>query len=239
MKDITVTSKRFELLDIINNALKSTADTLGIKTFIENDGDEKKIRYDVPDKYFHSFQGKLKEVLSTSVLFDAKRTLYTAHLPKNVEKEHAFLLLHLLIMSDFYVSKSLLLASLSDFSEYNIDGIKNFLLKDEEEEWSAIAFAIKKSEELLTDKKELKKLIKCIASTVERKEDVLYIIDAETPRIVNCDLKEKSYSFKALEKELSYGEEMIAIIAENMPKKIAVYSQKLPKSVNCALRMIF
>lgn len=239
MKDITVTSKRFELLDIINNALKSTADTLGIKTFIESGGDEKKIRYDVPDKYFRLFQDELKDVLSSSVLFDAKRTLYAAHLPKNVEKAHAFLLLHLLIMSDFYVSKSLLLASLSDFSEYNIDGIKNFLLKDEEEEWSAIAFAIKKSEELLTDKKELKKLIKCVASTVERKEDVLYIVDAETPRIVNCDLKEKSYSFKALEKELSYGEEMIATIAENMPGKVAVYSQKLPKSVNCALKMLF
>lgn len=103
----------------------------------------------------------------------------------------------------------------------------------------AIAGAIKKSEGLLTDKKELKKLIKCVASTVERKEEVLYIVDAETPRIVNCDLKEISYSFSELEKELSFEEEMIAIIAENMPKKIAVYSQKLPQGVDRALKMLF
>lgn len=136
MKDITLTSKRLGLLDIINNALKSTADTLGVKAFCESDDEEKKIRYEVSEKYYRFFQDELKDVLSSSVLFDAKRTFYVASLPKNIEKAHAFLLLRLLIMSDFYVSKSLLLASLSDFSEYNIDGIKNFLLKDEEEKWS-------------------------------------------------------------------------------------------------------
>ena len=239
MKKFKVTSSGIKVLGAINKAMSPLAKTLCGKTEENIEKDLGSVKYYVPDAYGDYFGSILTDTVASNALFKIKHDLYLEALPETEKSLHSFLLLRSLVFSDFSVSKSLLTASIEGYSEYNLDGIKNFLLKDEEEEWLAIAYATRKNSFVLKSASEFKKLIKCITSTIEGRKETFYLLDANSPCLVDAELKKVDYNFGYVDGNLDEADVLIASVVENMPQKLVIYSSAVPEKVSEALKLLF
>lgn len=238
MKEFKISATHGDVIDAIDRAISPIAATLCGGTDRSFSGNAKSVFFSLPDAYSEYFKALLVDNVAENLLFKVKYDLYAESLPKSEKELFSFLLLRALVFSDFYVSKNLLLTSLKKYDEFNLDGIKNFLLKDEEEEWRAIAYATRKNAFVLENATEFKKLIKCITSTIEGKKETLYLLDGEKPCLVDGDLKKLSYGFSHFDK-LDFFDELIAVVVQNLPQKLVIYASEVPSRVNEALRFLF
>ncbi len=239
MKIIKVMAKSRKLLRGLNERMKKHIIAFEVKSqsFLEKEGI---IEYSVSNNFAELFKEKLEDSIAASVIFNAKSDIYSDVLTNVCGKSmYGFLLCRALVFSDFCLEKNVLKSSISGFYEYNLDGIRSFLLKDEEKEWSEIAAATKKCDVMLQSGNEFKKLLRCITSNIDCKRECLYILDAGRAYLTDCEFKPIRYSFSDFEKGLDEEEKILAAIIENMPKKLAIYSENTSKKLDEALKLLF
>lgn len=227
-----------ELLKLINEPCGKLCKSLCGNVIFEKVNDRNYLIYEIKDGYFDYFLKSFKRTMTKFLLYNVKEEFYRASLPFKFDNIYAFVILKTLVFADFEITRRKLANSIDGLDEYCLDGIKNFMLTKEFEQWREIARATNDNSYVLTQRREYKKFLSCIVSNVEGGCESLYLLGDDEPFLVTSELKKVSFSFYDGE-TMSPTQLFIANLIEHLPTKLLIYNKKMPKEISSVIDLLF
>lgn len=232
-----LSDKEENLLKVIDVSCGKLCKSMCGKAVFEKINDRHYLIYEINDSVYDYFRDSLKKTVAKTVLYSVKDSFYRENLPFKYDNIYAFVILKALVFADFKEVAKKLVDSFDNFDEFHIDGISNFMLKNEMTQWREIARATNENSYILTQKNEYRKFLGCIVPNVGGEES-LYLLGEEEPFLVTMELNKVKYSQFDGEKMTS-NQLFIANLIEHLPSKLIIYNKNLPKELACVIDLLF
>lgn len=228
-----------DTLKNIANSSISLANTLCGQCVTEEVEGREFLSFSIPKFYSNFFYNDLVSRVGANVLFFSKYKFYKKAIDISEQSIKIFTLIRALVFAEFDERKRGLMEQIKGYKNFSIDGITGFLLNKDKIEWENIALSVRANlPYLMTNKKECKDFFKCVTNSISLKSEVLYIMESEENFVMNENFEKMHYSFYDLDK-VEKEKELLAIILENFPKKLVIYSKSLSKEMYETLDLIF
>ncbi len=188
-----------------------------------------------------TFESMKTEVISRCIsylLYSVKMQLYKSNIKRFTSKCSHFIMLKVLVFSDFEKERNEILSKVASSERIVLDGVYNFLIKPFESEWQRGVTVIGLSAPELKNADNFKEFVKSMSCTITSKYQILYLFCGARNMVLSDKLEKVPATY--LESEnLSSEEKIISTLIENYPMNVAIYEESKDGLVREALSILF
>ncbi len=187
------------------------------------------------------FEKMKLEVVSKSVsylLYSVKLHYYQSRIKKFLSDSMHFILLKVLVFSDFDKEKDEILSKLYGADTVVLDGVYNFLIRQYERDWQRGCNVINMSVSELKNEENFKEFVKSMSCTITSRYPILYLFCGSRNMVLSDKLEKIDSTFLEVE-NMTSEEKVIATLVENYPMNVAIYEESKEGVVSEALRILF
>lgn len=197
-------------------------------------------RYEISSESqsFIGMKTKVVEKCVSYLLYAEKLKFYTKQINQFLPQLRQFILLRILIFSEFEQEKEVLCDKLINQDIIAISGISQFMLRKNFEEWARTCDVINLSLYELKIDSNYKEFIKGMSSSIKSKYSILYLFCGGHNMLLSDKLEKIHSTFLCCE-NLSGEEKIVSSLIENYPLNVAIYEESHGKSLNEALCVLF
>ncbi|MFI3128686.1 MAG: hypothetical protein R3Y18_01350 [Bacillota bacterium] len=238
MKFQIVVGNKNEFLQDMEKDVKRILSNYPHKLSQADCGDSKIIEVQSESKTFEIMK---EEVLSRCVsylLYYVKMRYYKSNIKKFTSKCSHFIMLKVLVFSDFDKERDEILSKITNANRVVLDGVYNFLIKPFEIDWQRGATVIGLSVPELKNADNFKEFVKSMSCTISSKYQILYLF-CGVRNMVLSDKLEKVPAIYLESENLSGEEKIISTLIENYPMNVAIYEEAKDGIVSEALGILF